>query len=74
MKIESNYPQNTTPVSNRAAQPRPNAGVSASAEAVSLSTLAGTLQSGEKPRLTRPAFRKSRMLFPKGASRLTLRQ
>ncbi len=49
MKIESNYPQNTTPVSNRAAQPRPNAGVSASAEAVSLSTLAGTLQSGEKP-------------------------
>lgn len=49
MKIESTYPQNTTLATNRATQTRPNAGPAASAEAVSLSALAGTLQSGEKP-------------------------
>lgn len=49
MKIESKYPQNTTPVANRSGQTRLNTGGSASAEAVSLSVLAGTLQSSEKP-------------------------
>ena len=49
MKIESKYPQSTTPATNRASQARPNADPSGSAEAVSLSALAGTLQSGEKP-------------------------
>ena len=49
MKIESKYSQNTAPVANRPPQTRLSAGASASAEAVSLSTLAGTLQSSEKP-------------------------
>lgn len=49
MKIESKYSQNTAPVANRPPQTRLNPGASASAEAVSLSTLAGTLQSSEKP-------------------------
>ena len=49
MKIESKYPQNTTPVANRAAQTRPNSTPSAATDAVSLSSLAGTLQTSEKP-------------------------
>lgn len=49
MKIENKYPQNTTPVNSRAAQARPNPATSPTADAVSLSTLSGTLQSGEKP-------------------------
>lgn len=49
MKIESKYPQNTAPISSRTPQIRSNASPAASAEAVSLSPLAETLQSGEKP-------------------------
>lgn len=49
MKIEGSYKPNAAPVAPRA-QPKTAAeSASTAAEAVSLSTLAGTLQSNEKP-------------------------
>jgi negative regulator of flagellin synthesis FlgM len=49
MKIDSPYKPSATPVNNRAAAPRQNTTPTPSTEDVSLSALAGTLQSGEKP-------------------------
>jgi negative regulator of flagellin synthesis FlgM len=49
MKIDSPYKPSAAPVNNRAASPRQNTMPTPSTEDVSLSALAGTLQSGEKP-------------------------
>lgn len=47
MKIDSPFKPSTAPVSNRVVAPRPNPNSIQSTEAVSLSVLAGSLQSSE---------------------------
>ena len=48
MKIDSPFKPNTAPATNRTTAPRQNTNPAPSTEAVSLSALSGTLQSGEK--------------------------
>ena len=49
MKIDSPFKPSSVPVNNRAAAPRQTTSPNPATEDVSLSALAGTLQSGEKP-------------------------
>jgi negative regulator of flagellin synthesis FlgM len=49
MKIDSPFKPTSAPVSNRQATTRPITSPAASTEAVSLSTLASTMQGNEKP-------------------------
>lgn len=49
MKIDSPFKPTATPVNNRAVAPRQNQAASPATEDVSLSPLAGTLQSSDKP-------------------------